>query len=123
LNLVGALKNLGEEMAKFGVVIGIVSVRRGRSHGGGVGLYRSARSAAPCERWLLRGRRWSCTGRQRCDLRWLLWRDGSDAAAESCRVEATERLVERSDIAELGMVGEECEDIAAVAENIFSESL
>ncbi len=44
-------------------------------------------------------------------------------ATQSRRIKATQRLIERGDIADLRMVGEKRDHIAALAEHIFSKSL
>ena len=56
--------------------------------------------------------------------------DGDVAAAASstpapkpCRVEAAQRLVERHHVVQLGVVGEQRHDVAAVAEHVVDEAL
>ena len=43
--------------------------------------------------------------------------------SQSCRVKAAERLVEGHDVAEFGMVGEQRNHVAAIAEHVFGKTL
>jgi hypothetical protein len=66
----------------------------------------------------------SRSGRRGHDLGRGLGRGRLDRAdAEAGGVQAAERLVERGDLAGLGVVGEQREDVAAVAEHVLGETL
>ena len=109
VNLAAAIENIGEHVAEFGVAI---AVHRAEVAG---------QRPQPCRRNRLR----LFPTARKPQARILLSTRQSfrSAAAQSCRVKTAQRLVEGGDIADLRMIGEQRNDVAAFAEHILGKSL
>src|ERR1039458_2756792 len=110
----GSFQSLGEQATKFVVPITVRRDRRRRDGGG-----------SNCrQRHWFGVVRWSgdCRLRER-RFRWNLDRSFSQSAAQSSGIHGAQRLVERRNVADFGMIREQRNHIAAFAEHFLSKSL
>src|ERR1019366_8843418 len=110
----GSFQSLGEQTTKVVVPIAVRGVRRRRDGGGDSCRQRHwfgvVRWSGDCR---LRGYRFG----------WNLDRSFSQSAAQSRRIHGAQRLIERRNVADLGMIREQRDHIAAFAEHFLGKSL